>query len=77
MKISGDIHNFVIFPSVIDNGDKLFSAVNDTSDKLLWVLLLPAINYALSWIFIESMTLAINLLLVKKTINRWLQQYWR
>jgi hypothetical protein len=44
MKISGDIHNFVIFPSVIDNGDKLFSAVNDTSDKLLWVLLLPAIN---------------------------------
>jgi hypothetical protein len=44
MKISGDIHNFVIFPSVIDSGDKLYSVVNDTGDKLLWVLLLLAIN---------------------------------
>ncbi len=71
MKISGDIHKFVILHSVIDNVDKLFSAVNDTGDKLLWVLLLPAKNEALYWIFIESMTLEINLSPVKKTINCW------
>jgi hypothetical protein len=33
-KICGDIHNFVFIASINNAGDKLFTGVNDTGDKL-------------------------------------------
>jgi hypothetical protein len=44
-KVCVDIHNFVFIASVIDTADKLFTGVNDTSEKLSPVLLVPALNY--------------------------------
>jgi hypothetical protein len=45
MKIGKDIRNFVFNAGVNDTVDKLFTVVNDNSDKLSRVLLLLAINY--------------------------------
>jgi hypothetical protein len=66
----------VFIAGVSDTGNKLFTSVNDTGDKLSPVSLLSAMNYcpcldtgdyALSRIFIDSMTLAINLSAVTTT----------
>jgi hypothetical protein len=40
------IRNLVFIAGVNDTGDKLFTGVNNISDKLLTVSLLPAINFA-------------------------------
>ncbi len=42
-KIRGDIRNFVFISGVNDNDNKVFTVVNDTSNKLSLVSLLPAI----------------------------------
>jgi hypothetical protein len=42
-KIRGDIRNFVFITSVNDKGNKLYTGVNDTGDKLLPVSLTPVI----------------------------------
>ncbi len=39
-KIRGDIHNFVFMTGVVDTGNKLFVGVNDTGDRLIWLLIL-------------------------------------
>jgi hypothetical protein len=44
-QIRGDTRKFVFIASVVDTGDELFTGVNDASDKLSPVSLLPAINY--------------------------------
>jgi hypothetical protein len=44
-KIRGDICNFVFIAGVNDAGDKLFTGVNATGDKLS---LSPAINYSIA-----------------------------
>ncbi len=61
--------SFQIFTKI--RGDKLFTGVNDTGDKLTLVSLLTVINdpgdYALFRIFIDGMTPAINLSPVRTT----------
>jgi hypothetical protein len=49
-KIRRDIHNFMFIAGVNDNGDKhkLFTGVNNTSDKLSPVSLIMVINYRLT-----------------------------
>jgi hypothetical protein len=44
LKILGDILNFVFIAGVNDNGDKLFTSVNATGDKLLPVSLTRVIK---------------------------------
>jgi hypothetical protein len=48
MKIRRDTHNFMFIAVVVDSGDKLFTGVNDTGDKLSPVSLLLAKNYRLT-----------------------------
>ncbi len=46
IKIPGDIYTFVFVAVIIETGDKLFSGINDTGDKLSPVSLLPAVIIA-------------------------------
>jgi hypothetical protein len=59
-KIRRDSHNFMFIAVVVDTGDKLFTGVNDTSDKLLPVTLLLAINYRLTPVIKPGPGLFIN-----------------
>jgi hypothetical protein len=69
MKICKDTRYFVFSASVADTGNKLFTSVNKTGDKLLLVLLLTAINYCRCCPMFSSIPLR------QQLTNRLLQQH--